>query len=51
MYSWNVYLKDLQLRSGQHLLGGYTWMMLLKTGHFITENNDKQRDFKGKKLS
>lgn len=47
MYSWNVYLKELQLRSGQHLLGASAWTIVLKTGHFITENTD--RDFKEKR--
>lgn len=46
MYSWNVYLREAQLKSGQHLLGASTWTIILKFGHFIT---DKQRDFKGKK--
>jgi len=46
IYSCSVYLKELQLRHGQHFLGASTWKMILKTGHFITENTDKQRDFK-----
>lgn len=47
MYSWNVYLREAQLKSGQHLLGASAGTIILTFGHFIT---DKQRDFKGKKI-